>query len=400
MTVDEVRELMTQPERVDLEFKQRVTRDVARTIVAMANGRGGMILVGISDSAPRQIVGVDAPFDQIEGEILNALRDRVNPPMHPLPTFETVTVDDKTVLVIHVPESQIKGLTINGHRLIRRGSHTERATREEERRMFQESHEVSYEQSLVLGAEYAHLNPAKIEDFLLARVPRALETDTRSPQEWLAALGLVRPGDYAPTVAALVLFGEYPPRFLPQVAINAVHIRGRDLSSNIFLDRRMLEGTATELIEQAFRFVLDNMKVGGWIDGMFREDIHEYPPEAVREAIVNAVIHRDYSQSTPILVRMFDDRLEITNAGGLPSGVTIQQLLDNPHPYPRNPLIVRTLYDWWRGKGVVEQLGSGIPRIRRALRQLGSGEPLFEAESLWFRVTMPARKFDEPNSEE
>jgi len=394
MTIDEVRELIAQPERADLEFKQRVTREVARTIVAMANGRGGTILVGVSDSTPRQIGGVDAPFDQIEGEILNALRDRVNPPMHPLPSFEAVTIDNKVVLVIHVPESQIKGLKINGHRLIRHGSHTEPATREEERRMFQESHEISYEQSLVIGAEYAHLSPAKVKDFLQTRVTRVLEMDTRSPQDWLTALGLVRPSDHAPTVAAVVLFGEYPPRFLPQVAVNAVHVRGRDLSSNIFLDRRMIEGTATELIEQAIRFVLDNMKVGGWIHGIFREDIPEYPVEAVREAIVNAVVHRDYSQSTKILIRMFDDRLEIDNAGGLPSGITIQQLLDNPYPYPRNPLIARTLYEWWRVKGIVEQLGSGIPRIRRALRELGAGEPVFWADAMSFRVTMPARSLE------
>jgi predicted HTH transcriptional regulator len=71
--------------------------------------------------------------------------------------------------------------------------------------------------------------------------------------------------------------------------------------------------------------------------------------------------------------------------------VTIQQLLDHPYPYPRNPLIARTLYEWWRGKGVVEQLGSGIPRIRRALRESGAGEPVFWADALSFRVTMPAR---------
>jgi ATP-dependent DNA helicase RecG len=400
MTADTILQLMTQPERADLEFKQHNTRETPRAIVAMANGRGGTILIGISDFVPRRIVGIDAPFDQIEGEILNALRDRVNPPMHPLPTFEPVMLDDKVVLVVQVPESQIKGLKINGHRLIRHGSHTESATREEERRMFQESREISFEQSFVLGAEYVHLNQTKIKDFLQARVPRSLETDPRSPQEWLVSLGLVQPGNYAPTVAALVLFGEYPPRFLPQVAINAVHVRGHDLGSNIFLDRRMIEGTATDLIEQGVRFVLDNMKVGGIIQGIFREDVSEYPEEAVREAIVNTVIHRDYSQSTKILVRMFDDRLEIDNAGGLPSGVTIQQLLDDPYPYPRNPLLARTLYEWWRGKGVVEQLGSGIPRIRRALRQLGAGEPVFEAEPLWFRVTMPAMKFGEPSEDQ
>ena len=391
MTADEILQLITQPERTDLEFKERNTRETSRHIVAMANGRGGMIVLGVADRVPRRIVGLDEPFDQIEGAIINGLRDRVNPPMHPLPTFEPVAVADKIVLVIHVHESQIKGLKINGHRLIRRGSHTEPATREEERRMFQESQEISYERTVVLDAEYGHLNQAKIREFLQTRVPRALDTDTRSPQEWLATLGLARAGDFAPTVAALVLFGDYPPRFLPQVAINAVHMRGRDLSSNIFLDRRMIEGTATDLIEQAVRFVRDNMKIGGIIHGIFREDVPEYPEEAVREAIVNAVVHCDYSQPTKILIRMFDDRLEIDNAGGLPAGVTIQQLLDHPYPYPRNPLIARTLYEWWRGKGVVEQLGSGIPRIRRALRESGAGEPVFWADALSFRVTMPAR---------
>jgi len=243
------------------------------------------------------------------------------------------------------------------------------------------------------------LNQIKIKDFLQTRVPRALDTDTRSPQEWLAALGLVRPSDYAPTVAALVLFGEYPPRFLPQCEINAIRFAGRDKATTIVVDRQRIEGTLAEMIEQAIQFVQRNMRVGGVIPGMFREDVPEYPEEAVREVIINAVIHRDYSLQQKILLLMFDNRLEIENPGGLPSGVTLPDLLAHPHPYPRNPLIARALYEFWRGRGFIEEAGSGIPRIQRALRHLGSGEPVFASEPLWFRVVLPALILREAETE-
>jgi ATP-dependent DNA helicase RecG len=211
---------------------------------------------------------------------------------------------------------------------------------------------------------------------------------------------LVRRGDYAPTVAALVLFGEYPPRFLPQCAINAIHFRGHDLSGSMIVDRQLIQGTAPEMIEQAVDFVRRNMRVGGVIQGIYRQDFPEYPEEAVREAVINAVIHRDWSIQQKILLKMFDDRLEIENAGGLPGGVTLELLLQNPRPYPRNPLIVDTLYEFWRRTGFVEQAGSGLPRIRRVLRELGAGEPVFWADPMSFRVTLPAMKLGEPDSEE
>ena len=108
MTVDEIRQLLTQPEGPTLEFKQRWTRDTPREIVAMANERGGTIILGVSNALPRQIIGLDESFDQIEGTILNSLRDRVKPLMHPFPQIETVPIDDKHVVVITVSESQIK----------------------------------------------------------------------------------------------------------------------------------------------------------------------------------------------------------------------------------------------------------------------------------------------------
>ncbi len=397
MTMDEVRQLLTQPEGSTLEFKQRWTRDTPREIVALANGRGGTIILGVSNALPRQIIGLEESFDEVEGMILNSLRDRVQPIMHPLPQIDSVFIDDKYVLVILVPESQIKPLAINGQRIVRRGSHTETATREEERRMFQESREVSFEHSLIPNARYEHLAARKIESYLQARISRA---ETRPPQELLVSLGLVREGDYAPTVAAMVLFGEYPPRFLPQCALNAVRVRGLSLDTNIFVDRELIEGTAAELIERAVQFVTRNMRVGGVIGAVFRQDIPEYPETAVREAVINAVIHRDYSIQQMILLRMFDDRLEIENAGGLPSGVTLEMLLQNPRPYPRNPLMVRTLYEFWQGLGLIEALGGGIPRIRRALRELGAGDPVFWADSMSFRVTVPAKSLDQPREEE
>lgn len=400
MTANEIEQLLMQHERNDLEFKQRLTRDTPRAIVAMANGTGGLIVVGVSDSVPRRIVGLDVPFDQAEGEILSGLRDRVKPALHPLPILEWVSVGDKNVLVIHVAESQIKGLTINGHRLVRHGSRTEQASREEEVRMFQASREISFERSFVPEASYENLNHKRVDDYLRTRLSETSRLEERAQKDWLVSLGLVRAGDYVPTVAALVLFGEYPPRFLPQCEINAIRFAGRDKSTNVVIDRQRIDGAAAEMIEQAILFVRRNMRIGGVIGGLYREDVPEYPEEAVREAVINAVVHRDYSLAQKTQLFMYDDRLEIENPGGLPSGITLDELLAHPHPYPRNPLLARTLYEFWRGRGFIEEAGSGIPRIRRVMRELGSAEPIFAAEPLWFRVTLPSKVLREIESQE
>jgi ATP-dependent DNA helicase RecG len=202
----------------------------------------------------------------------------------------------------------------------------------------------------------------------------------------LAALGLGAGtgADWHPTVAGLLLFGRAPHHALPQVQVKAARFRGTDVSGFI-VDRAELSGATGPLIEAVSQFVTRNMRVGGAIEGVYRRDVPEYPIQAVREAVTNAVAHRDYSLTgQKVQVRMFDDRLEIESPGGLAGPVTLDTL--EVRRYSRNPRLAQAMYML----RLVEEMGTGIRRIKRALAELGSEPPSFVSDRASFLVRLPA----------
>jgi len=219
-----------------------------------------------------------------------------------------------------------------------------------------------------------------------------------SPDEKLVALGLVRVegGEVRPTAVALLLFGKNPQKFLPNSSVKLARFKGQDVTG-LILDRAELYGTLDKIIEDTARFVGRNMKVGGPIKGLYREDTTEYPIVAVREAIANAVAHRDYGISgQKIALRMFDDRLEVESPGGLAGPVTLENL--GQKRFSRNPLLTRVMYEL----RLVEEMGTGIKRMRRTLAELGSAPPTFMADADSFTAVLPARMMEEtkPNEPE
>jgi ATP-dependent DNA helicase RecG len=202
----------------------------------------------------------------------------------------------------------------------------------------------------------------------------------------LTALGLggARGGPWAPTVAGMLLFGRAPQQWLPQVQVKVARFRGDDVTGMI-VDRAEIGGSIGPLIEAVTQFVLRNMRVGGVIESLYRRDVPEYPIQAVREAVTNAVAHRDYSLAgQKVQVRMFDDRLEIESPGGLAGPVTLDTL--ETRRYSRNPRLAQARYNL----RLVEEMGTGIRRIRRALTDLGSGPPSFLSDHTTFLIRLPA----------
>lgn len=185
-----------------------------------------------------------------------------------------------------------------------------------------------------------------------------------------------------PTVAGVLLFSLYPQAFFPQLAIVATVVPGKEAgvvgeSGERFADNRRIEGTLFDQIEQSLAFVKTNMKTRTVINPETgrREDESDYPIEAVRELILNAVIHRDYSMHTngmPIQIQMFADRLEITNPGGLYGRLTVDQL-GKVQPDTRNPVIATVM----EVMGETENRYSGIPTVRRLARESGLPAPEF-----------------------
>lgn len=204
-------------------------------------------------------------------------------------------------------------------------------------------------------------------------------------------IGVTKNGDV--TLAAVLLFSPYPQAYFPQLSIIATHVPGTEMGlldeqGQRFIDSKRLEGTLPEMLEQAVGFVRNNMQVSTRIDPATgrRMDRPEYPLDAVRETILNALVHRDYSIHTegmPIRLTMYSDRLEVANPGGLYGRLTVDQL-GKVQPDTRNPVLVTVM----ESLGQTENRYSGIPRIQHAMAELGLPAPVFVNTRSNFSVTL------------
>ncbi len=203
-----------------------------------------------------------------------------------------------------------------------------------------------------------------------------------------------------PTLAGVMLFSDYPQAFFPQLCITAVSVPGTEISAaggvgERFIDNKRIDGTLVQMMNDALIFVRKNMREKTTFDSRtgMRTDKSEYPVIALREIIVNALVHRDYSiytDSAPITIKMFSDRIEVENPGGLYGRMTLDQL-GNISADTRNPFIANAL----EVLGETENRYSGIPTIKNAMKEWGLPEPLFENERGVFRVTLYNRSVRE-----
>lgn len=203
------------------------------------------------------------------------------------------------------------------------------------------------------------------------------------------------------TLAAVLLFSPYPQAYFPQLSIIATHLPGTEMGvldeqGRRFIDSRRLEGTLPEMLEQAVAFVRNNMQISTRIDPETgrRIDQPEYPLDAVRETILNALVHRDYSIHTegmPIQLTIYSDRLEVINPGGLYGRLSVDQL-GKVQPDTRNPVLVTAM----ESLGQTENRYSGIPRIQHAMEECGLPAPIFINSRSSFSVTLQNRTAARP----
>jgi ATP-dependent DNA helicase RecG len=236
----------------------------------------------------------------------------------------------------------------------------------------------------IQGAQFSDLQTDKLARYIKHRAsPFAPRLENGHPLTATAtSLGLARQqGEmYVPTLAGLLFFGAYPQQFILQSAINTFRFRGLSRAPSILLQRELIESTA--------QFVKRNMRVAGVIGAVFRQDIPEYPETAVREAIINAVIHRDYNIQQKILLRVFDDCLELESPGGLAGHVT-RETLSEQH-FARNLRLAHIAQEL----RLAECAGTGIPRMLYELARLGSPPPEFIVTAETFTVRFWSRHRD------
>lgn len=368
---------------VELKPESEYQTTLAEALAALANsavGAPATIFVGIQDQ-PIMIRGV-TDLKAVTDRLYSAAR-QVHPPLHDLITVEPIRIGAHWVVAAQVP-AQVPGVYhVAGRYLARRGTQNLPLTPQELLRLLHERGIYAYEDQAAPGATPADLDPARLAWYRAQRAAKRLSAlPELDDAELLDKLGLIAPGG-VPTVAAILFFGRDPQRFFPHLVLRAARFLTEWTGD--FHDQEEIGGTVPEMIDRANAFVQRNIAHGAHINGPQRVPTAAYPAVAVREAIANAVAHRDLAiTAATIRVFVFSNRIEIDSPGGLLPGLTV----DNIARLTR--LRNRRLADLLYHTGYIERQGTGIRRMIAALRAAGQPDPVIEnfGESLF--VTLHA----------
>lgn len=363
-------------ETVELKRSLGEWKEIVETCAAFATGKGGRVYIGVSDDG--RMVGVQIGKGTLE-DLANKIAQNTVPKLVPAITAQAHA--GVTVLVVDVAESTTKPVTAFGRALRRSGRTNQVLSAAEIGELYLATRGVTWDQTVRPDATLDDLDSEKVQRFLArASAERRWEVDPRTPVEQaLHQLHVMQNG--RPTVAGLLLFGKNPQRFLVQAKVRCARFKGDDEVE--FLDLKVIEGDVIGQVEEAMAFVRRNTSMAVKIEGKLeRTERWEYPLDAVREAITNAICHRDYSGSGNVQVRIFDHSLVVSNPGGLPAGLTVEDLRKPHESKPRNKLIADAFFLI----KYIEQFGTGIRRMIDECRNAGLPEPEFESYGDSFRT--------------
>ncbi len=386
MTVEDT----LQGESKDLEFKGKLPEDrkkYMKTIVAFSNGDGGRLIIGVNDD--REIVGVDqtAVFTMID-KITNAISDSCEPLI--IPDIAPQAVGNKTVIVVEISAGRqrpyyLKSLGMDKGTFIRTAGSTRLADRPFIQEMYYEDENRSFDNVVNKDIEATE---ADIKSFcedmqkeaqrncLNEQDAKKVKTPTKNN---LITWGILKEenGVIRPTYAYYYLRGLDGVMSQIQCAVFKGNTRG------IFVDKREYDGNLWEQVEQAYQFVLRNIHLGARIKGIHRQDVYELPPESIRELIINAVVNCSFLKGSLVQVAIYDNRLEISSPGGLMPGVTIEKMKEGFSKVRNHGIANAFIY-----MNLIEQWGSGIPKILAQTKEYGLPEVEFIDMGIALRVNM------------
>ena len=411
MLKTELLEIIASGENSGVEFKRDDLRpeQLAKEIVALANFQGGVLLLGVEDDGT--ISGIQRP--DLETWVMDTVFGRY---VHPLilPFYQEVALNDgKRVAVITLTQGvSIPYVLRHNNReeiYIRVGSTSRLATREQQARLFESGGMLHAEVLPVSGSSLDDLDLARLSDYLVNIAGD--EAAPMSAPDWsqrLTGLGLMtsRQNDSPVcTIAGLVLFGHSPRRHLRQAGVRwmsfASHSMEYQAQDDTVIDGPLVAlwrgrpGTGRSLVaEGLIERLVDRMRPfvsteGGEINaGLRREPSYRFPMDAVREALLNALVHRDWTRPNEVEVVNYSDRLEVTSPGALQNSMTLEKMLAGQRS-PRNSIIVEIMRDY----GYVDARGMGVRRkIVPLTRQFSGKDAVFELTDDYLRVVIPARQ--------
>ena len=378
-------------ESKNVEFKEDLPEKgikYMKSVVAFANGTGGKIIFGVADKT-REVVGFDKEdvFKKIDA-IANAVSDSCEPAI--IPDITAQTIDGKTVIVVEVSEGRqrpyyIKALGREGGVYVRVAGTTRLADEYMIKELLFEGSNRHFDQALCTGLT---ITDEEIDGLCKAMREQAIKNAHSEEQkvsvkdvgrQQLRSWGILieRDGKDYPSNAFAILTGCGVLHTATQCGV----FKGK--TKEVFVDRREYDGPLWEQIEEAYQFVLRNIHLGAAFEGVYRQDVYEIPPDAIRELIINAMVHRSYLDHGTIQIAIYDDRLEITSPGKLPMGQTIERMKEGYSKIRNEALAYAFSY-----MNLIEHWGSGIPRIIGKVKAAGLREPEFIGGDVDLRINI------------
>jgi len=365
MIQNEIIKLIEKGESENTEFKENFDKETIETATAFANTKGGIILIGFADKG--KIKGV-----QIGQETIKDWANQISQSTEPriIPEIEQNNIEGKSVVIIRIKEFPIKPVSVKGKCFRRVGNSNHIMTPQEIAEMHLHSTGTSWDAFPAVDKTLENIDIKKVENYIKEANATGRKKIEESTAEVLEKLGLVKDGNA--TWAAILAFGKEPQKPLLQ---SAVHCGRFKLDKTQIIDDLMIETDLINQVDESMKFITRHISVRYEFEGKpKRKEVWEYPLEALREAVINAIVHRDYTASSNVQVEIYDDRIEIWNPGRLLPGITIEDLYKKEHKsLIRNKLIAQIFYDI----GYIEKYGSGTIKIIELCKQNGIPLPDF-----------------------
>jgi len=378
--------LLRAGESETVEFKTQFNKETIETVVAFSNTRGGVIIIGVDNQG--NIKGLD-----ISSETLKDWANRISQNTEPtvIPDITREEIEAKLIVIIKVQEFPLKPVATRGRCFRRMQSSNRQMSPQEIAQMHLLSAGSSWDALPSRDTDLNDIDLGKVDEFIkLSSVTgrRNFKKDV-DPAEILEKLELVKEG--VPTWASILLFGKRPQSPLTQAQVHC----GRFRTNIEIMDDRLFGGTIIGQVDETLEFLRKHMNVRFIITGNSRrEEMWDYPLEALREAVVNSICHRDYNDTSDIQIKIFDDSIQIWNPGPLPFGITLEDLYRPDHSSrPRNKLLAETFFC----AGFIESWGYGTLKIVEKCVEQGLPEPDFKEENGVMTVIFYKDKWNKEN---
>lgn len=376
--LQEIKQLIKNGENQTTEFKSTFQKEVIESVVAFANHKGGKVFVGVNDSG--KVVGVELNSETTQNWI-NQIKQNTSPSI--IPNIDIVEIEMKSVAIIEVKQYPIKPVSCKNRYLIRRNNSNHLMSMEEIADEYLKTKNSSWDFYIDTTQNFKDISLEKVEKFIKKIEKNFSKSFDDTPIQILQKYGLIKEDKI--TFGAYLLFVK---DFCPISGVQA----GRFKTPTDIIDSVSLNSDLLDEVDELLIFIRKHLMVEYIITGNpQREERYDYPLEAIREIVLNMIVHRDYRDSSDSVIKIFDDYIEFFNPGDLYDGLKVEDLLSNNYESKTRNKLITSMF---KECGLIEKYGSGISRIKKLCNEYGIVEPKFEEIQKGFRVTLYKEKIN------